>query len=173
MIKTLRPTIRLLLLLSLSLLTSACISLREPDPPIPQQECLCGTITAPTGTKTCALWYKHWDKKRPQPVLTTANKGKCTVDACKKFPNASLCNAFEAHVETPLTKMPADMPCFCDWVPMPNDRRGASACAIWKPGDLFLIEYHFTERCDFLTCKAAPFQYSKTFCTKGFRSFYE
>lgn len=167
---------RLLLANVVLFFTGACISMREPSPPVPKRDCYCGliTITAAQPQKTCALWYKDWNKRIPQMVLASSSNSTCTVQQCQKdFAKAKTCKSVEPWMETVTTPAVADAPCYCDWVPLPNDPRGSSACAIWKPGDQFLLEYHFTQRCDFLTCQSSPFRTSKALCPKGFRTFYE
>lgn len=165
-----------LLVSLMAFLMGACISMREPSPPVPKRDCFCGliTINAAQPQKSCALWYKDWNKRIPQMVLASSNNPNCTVQQCQKdFANAKSCKSIDAWTETVTPAATANAPCYCDWVPLPNDPRGSSACAIWKPGDQFLLEYHFTQRCDFLTCQSSPFRTSKALCPKGFRTFYE
>lgn len=139
--------------------------------------CYYGLIAQPESTKRlCAIWRKKWNSDQRQPVLAYNTKEDCSLTECEKSFDLKKygCTSLQEWKDiTPAKESDINTPCYCDFIPIDNDKRGDEACAIWKPGEKFVKEYHFLTYCTFETCKNNPFIYSKGYCNNQFQKFFE
>ncbi|MGE0173647.1 MAG: hypothetical protein AB7T49_12695 [Oligoflexales bacterium] len=135
--------------------------------------CFCGVIKSGQSNKTyCAIWPKKLRNDRPTKAFASRPSKDCSTDACEKMDSeVEACSRFTTYQMPEVVPLPE--PCFCDFVPITGSPLGDEACAIWRPGDKDLLEYHFLDRCELDDCKKPPFAYAKSHCQNKFVPYYK
>jgi hypothetical protein len=166
---------RTLLMFCLIQLLWACQTTgsRGKDTPQKGVPCFCGLIKSGQSDKTyCAIWPKKLRSDRPTKAFASEPATDCDTSACEKLDEkVDSCSRFTEYKMPEVTALPE--PCFCDFVPITGSPLGDEACAIWRPGDKDLLEYHFVERCEIDDCRKPPFAYSKSHCQNKFAPYYK
>ena len=130
--------------------------------------CYCGVLESLDNEVHCGLWKKEKGYKQQTPLTFTQTRD-CTPKKCMELAKQyGKCRSLTFWKATPFKSDDIASRCYCDTVKIENKKY----CAIWKPGDHFLREYHLIKNCTAEVCKSDIFRFSKSYCSAGFQTYY-